>query len=134
MHEANEFGKQVVAGAQAGIIVYDREGKCVVWNPFMEQITGYNSREVTDRRALDVFPFLREQQFERMFKRALDGETFEAADMWFDLPGKRRRCWTASRFAPWRDATGDIVGVIVAVRDITERRRLEAELLEISVF
>ncbi len=104
LREANEFGKQVINGAQAGIIVYGREGRIAVWNPFMEQVTGYRSEEVLGRPAIEVFPFLHEKHFEKMFARALAGEVFDAADIPFDLPEKGKRGWTAARFAPLRDA------------------------------
>ena len=132
LREANEFGKQVIGGAQAGIIVYDRQGRIVVWNPFMEQITGYTAAEVLGRRGQEAFPFTDEQHFGKMLERALAAEVFDAADIPFDLPEKGKRGWTVARFAPWRDARRAVVGVIVTVRDITERRRLETELLEIS--
>ena len=119
-------------GTQAGIIVYDREGRFLAWNSFMEQLSGYRAEEVLGRRTLEVFPFLLEQHFEEMFERALAGEVFGGADTPFTVPEKGRQGWKVERFAPLRDVREEIVGVIVAVRDITERRRLEVELLEIS--
>ena len=132
LREANEFGKQVIGGAEAGIIVYDREGRYVVWNPFMERLSGYRADEVLGRRTLELFPFLRKQHFEEMFARALAGEIFESPEAQFDVPEKGKRGWKVERFSPLRDAREQIVGVIVAVRDITERHRLESELREIS--
>ncbi len=132
LREAHEFSKQVVDGAAAGIIVYDREGRFVVWNPFMEQLTGFRAAEFLGRRTVEVLPFLGEVHFRKMFQRALAGEVFEAADIPFDLPAAGKQGWLAARFAPWRDVRREIVGVIVTVRDITERRQLEAELLEIA--
>jgi|GEM_PF-1544726 len=132
LREANEFGRQVIAGAQAGIVVYDRVGRITVWNPFMESLSGYRSEEMLGRHALEVIPIVREQDFEKLFEQALLGEVFRAPDLAFDLPARGKRAWVTTRFAPLRDAQKEIVGVIVAVRDITERRRLESELLEIS--
>ena len=132
LREAHEFGKQIVAGAAAGIIVYDRAGRFVVWNPFMEQLTGFRAVELLGRRAVEVLPFLGDAHFRKMFQDALAGEVFEAADIPFDLPVAGKQGWLAARFAPWRDARHEIVGVIVTVRDITERRQLESELLEIT--
>ena len=132
LREANEFGKQVFEGAEAGIVVYDREGRFLVWNPFMEQLSGYRAEEVLGRTTLEMLPFLREQGFEKMFQRALSGEIFEGADTPFDVPEKQKKGWKVERFSPWRDSRKEIVGVIVAVRDITERKRLENEILEIS--
>lgn len=130
--EANEFGRQIIGGALAGIMVFDREGRVVVWNPFLEQLTGYGAAEVIGQRVGEVFPFLRDGHFHSLFDRALGGEVFDAADIPYDLPKTGKRGWTLARFAPWRNARQEIVGVIVAVRDITERRRLESELLDIA--
>ncbi|MBI3849961.1 MAG: PAS domain S-box protein [Verrucomicrobia bacterium] len=132
LREANEFGKQVIDGAETGIVVYDREGRFVVWNPFMERLSGCRAEEVRGRRTLELFPFLRQQHFEEMFARALAGEVFESPAAPFDVPEKGKQGWKVERFAPLRDAREQIVGVIVTVRDITERRRLESELLEAS--
>jgi PAS domain S-box-containing protein len=132
LREANEFGKQVIGGAEAGIIVYDRDGRIIVWNPFMEQLTGCRAQEVLGCHAREAFPFLNQQRFEKVFDRALAGEVFDAADIPFDLPETGRRGWTLARFAPWRDARQEIVGAIAAIRDITDRRRLESELLEVT--
>lgn len=132
LRETNEFSKQVINGAQAGIIVCDQEGRFVVWNPFMEQISGHSSAVIVGRQVEEALPSLHEQHFEKLFRQALTGEVFEAADIPFEHSKTGKRCWTTARFAPLRDARQLIIGVIVAVRDITERRRLEAELLEIS--
>lgn len=132
LREANEFRNQVISGAQAGIIVCDREGRLVVWNPFMEEISGYEAMAMVGRPAVEALPFAQGKHFGKLFKRALADEVCEAIDIPFDHPETGKRCWTTAHFAPWRDARQKIVGVIVAVRDITERRRLEAELLEIS--
>ena len=132
LREAHEFSKQVVDSAAAGIIVCDRAGRFVVWNPFMEQLTGHRASELLGRRADEVLPVLGGAHFRKMFHDALAGAVFEAADISFDFPETGKRGWLAARFAPWRDARRDIVGVIVTVREITERRQLESELLEIT--
>jgi len=132
LREANEFGKQIISGAQAGIIVCDRAGKIIVWNPFMEQLSGYRSADVLSKHALDVFPFFQGRHRGQVFELALAGESVEAADIPFDNLETKKRYWATALFAPWRDSQQTIVGVIIAVRDITDRRRLEAEMLEIS--
>jgi len=40
LRESSLFNQQIIAGAQEGIIVNDRDLKHVVWNPFMEKLTG----------------------------------------------------------------------------------------------
>ena len=132
LREAHEFNQQIIASAREGIIVHDRDGKHRVWNPFMEELTGCPAAEVRDGRAPELFPFLRTYDFDRMFQRALAGETLDSPDMYFDGGRKGRKAWTVVRFAPLRDGSGAITGVIAMLNDITERKELERRLLNIS--
>lgn len=132
LREAHEFNRQVIAGAEAGIVVCDRAHRFVVWNRFMEQLTGEHAENVLGRPVEEVMPRLGGRTFVPMINRALAGEVFAAPDIPLDLSGTGQKGWVSARFAPWRDGRNEIVGVIAAIRDVTERRRLEAELLEIS--
>ena len=130
--EANEFRKQVICGVPAGIIVCERDGTVVVWNPVMEQIAGHSAAELLGRRIGDVLLLLQIPDFQGFFARALTGGIFETPDVPFGVSEKGKSVWTTARFAPWRDALGDIVGVMITVREITERRRLESELMDVA--
>ena len=132
LREAHEFNQQIIAGAREGIIVHDRDGNHVVWNPFMEELTGRPAAEVLGESPLDVFPFLRHYDFDRMFQRALAGEILNSPDMFYDGGRKGRKVWTAVRFGPLRNGSGAITGVIAMLNDITERKELERQILEIS--
>src|SRR5512133_943767 len=59
LREANQFNKEIIEGAAQGIIVYDSELRYVVFNPFMQRLTGKSSEEVIGRIAMEVFPRLR---------------------------------------------------------------------------
>ena len=132
LREAHEFNQQIIASAREGIIVHDRDGNHRVWNPFMEELTGFPAAKVVGQRPLDVFPFLRAYDFDRMFQRALAGEIFNSPDMFYDGGRKGRKAWTVVRFAPLRDGSGIITGVIAMLNDITERKKLERQILEVS--
>lgn len=53
--EAGEFSRQIIAGAEAGIVVYDREMRIVEWNPFMERLSGVLTRDVLDAQRRSPF-------------------------------------------------------------------------------
>lgn len=132
LHEAHEFNKQIIASAREGIVVLDREGRLLVWNSFMEEISGFPAAEVLCTHPVPRFPFLRNYDFDRMLQRTLAGGNIDSPDMFFDGGGKGRRGWFAAHFSPLRDADGAITRVIVVVNDVTERKELERHLLEIS--
>jgi PAS domain S-box-containing protein len=95
----------------------------------MEELTGKPAAEVLGRRTVDLFPHLREQGVERLLERALSGETVTSPDVALHVPGTQKRGWVIGTYAPHRDAVGRINGVIGVVRDITERKRAEEELV-----
>ena len=128
VQEAGEFNRQIVAGAQEGIVVLDRELRYEVWNPFMEHLTGMPASEVLGRVAARLFPFLEDAGVTQMYRRSLAGERCGPLDLYFAVPETGRSGWVSDTTAPLRNATGEIIGVIETVSDIGERRRVDQSL------
>ena len=126
--EADQFSRQIIAGAQEGIIVYDRDMRFEAWNPFMEHLTGVPASEVLGRPAHEAFPFLGPAGVTEMFRKSLTGERCGPLDVLYKIPGSGRSGWVSDTTAPLRSASGEIVGVIETVRDIADRRRAEDSL------
>ncbi|MFB3817390.1 MAG: sigma 54-interacting transcriptional regulator [Candidatus Methylomirabilales bacterium] len=127
LREAVQFSQEIVDGANEGIIVYDTELRYMVFNRFMEALTGRPAAEVLGRYAPDAFPFLREQGMEAMLRRALQGEVLTTPDIRIEMP-TGRTVWESNRYSPHRDARGNINGVIALVGDITQRKEAEDAL------
>jgi PAS domain S-box-containing protein len=125
LRESSQFNRQIIDSAQEGIIVYGPDLKYLVWNPFMEQLTGIPASEVIGRHPLDVFPFLKDAGVLASVEKALRGEIAEAKRFPFAIPMTGRSGWTSDKSAPLRNSLGEIVGVIATVRDITEHVRAE---------
>jgi PAS domain S-box-containing protein len=64
-------------------------------------------------------------------QRALRGETFTIAQEFGDE--RRARQWYELRFSPLRDHRGEIVGAAHAVRDVTEKHKVEDALREANL-
>ena len=129
-----EIAQEIIKGAAEGIIVYDRELRYVLFNPFMERLTGRSSDEVLGQVATDVFPRLRTSGLEDVLKRALQGETVYLRDILVPKhSASGRDVWEACTFAPYRDPTGEIVGVLGLVRDVTDRHLEEERFKSIVV-
>ncbi len=56
LRDANQFNRAIIQDAGEGIVVYDRELRYKVFNPFMERLTGKRAEEVLGKFAPDVFP------------------------------------------------------------------------------
>src|SRR5438477_11299087 len=75
LRESNQFAAEIIENAGEGIVVYDRDFHYLVWNHFMEELTGLDASEVLGKKAMDVFPHLREQHVDELLVRALSGES-----------------------------------------------------------
>ncbi|HEY3204789.1 MAG TPA: PAS domain S-box protein [Thermoanaerobaculia bacterium] len=128
LQESNQFRREIISGAGEGIIVYDRDLRHMVWNRFMENLTGIPADRVLGRSALDLFPHLREHGVDKLLERALAGETVSSEDIPYTIPTTDRSGWVIGTYGPHRDAAGRVFGVIGIVHDVTERRRAEQAL------
>lgn len=126
--ESNQFNKQIIQSAQEGIIVYDKELNYQVWNPFMESITGIPASSLIGQKPSDIYPFLGHTDVIEVLKKALMGETIHELDIPFSIPNLGKSGWISNTTAPLYNATGNIVGAITTVRDITKRKNDEETL------
>ncbi len=124
----SELATDLMSNAAEGIVVYDREFRCLVWNRFMEELTGLRAEEVLGKRAAEFFPILGEQPIDDILTRVLNGETVSLSETSYVVPGTDRQGWIAASYRPQYDSKGKVSGVIGNVRDLTERKRAEQQI------
>src|SRR5262249_27927048 len=125
--------KQIIASVHEGIVVYDRNFRYVLFNPYMEELTSLPSEQVMGKRPWDLFPFLREIGMESWLPRALAGEMVNSPDIPYKIPRTGKSGWTSGQFGPLRNAAGKIIGIIGTVRDITARKQEEEQQRQLEV-
>lgn len=112
---------------QDGIVVTDLEHHVLYWNQGAERIFGWTSADVLGRNLEDLFgPAL------KATLRAMDGQ-LARADEWrgeLSLGNKDRRMLLAEvRVTTIREDSGAAKSRLMIISDITERKRLEEQLL-----
>lgn len=132
LRESDELNVQIIQNIGEGIAVCDREMKPLLWNPFMEEMSGFSAERVRGRSLLDSFPFLRKQGIDHLFGQALQGQSFSMQEIPYDVPETRKFGWAAAHFCPLRNLEGQITGVLINVRDINESKRREEDLRRLS--
>jgi PAS domain S-box-containing protein len=152
--ESNQFNQEILTNVNEGIVVYDRNLNVVVWNPFMEKLSGLKSAEANGKHIYELFRNLREQSAHDAMLRALAGESvvasepvgryrgtldFLPASAYQQALDDSRIAWTVTTWAPHRNHQNEIVGVVVTVLDVTELkhsqdglRQSNAKLRELS--
>jgi len=108
-----------------GILAFDRECRYIAWNRAMESISGVRRDEVLGKRALDVFPFLKETGEEKYLLEALAGRSVIGENRPYAIPETGRAGFFEGYYSPLRNERGEVVGGIAIIRDITERKHAE---------
>jgi len=122
------FLKHVILDAREGIVAYDCELRCILWNTFMENLTGLPMEEVLGKHVLDLLPSLREAGADLLLERALSGETVESSDIAIRIPGSDKQVWVRQIYSTLYDTDGSIIGIIGIIQDTTARKVMEYAL------
>ncbi|HTY39111.1 MAG TPA: PocR ligand-binding domain-containing protein [Bacteroidota bacterium] len=128
LNDGSSLNKEIISNLREGLIVYDRDLRYRVWNSFMEQLTGLPASQVLGRHALEVFPFLKEAGVHDRLLQALQGDHPDESVFWYTVASNGRSGWAIDKSAPFKNAQGEIVGVIGTVQDITARKETEDQL------
>lgn len=128
LREANQFNQEIISGAAQGIVVLDKDFKCLVWNKFMENLSGLRSSDVLLKSILEVFPDLKEIGIDKFMATALKGEVAVSNDVYYYMKNLGHYKWLNSSYGPHYDAHGRIVGLIAIISDVTGRKLAETEV------
>lgn len=119
-----------------GVITTDTEGRITLINSVAEQLTGWSQEEALSRPLGSVFRIIQEktrQIAEDPVAKVLQtGQTIGLANHTSLIARDGTERTIADSGAPIKDHQGQIIGVVLVFRDITERKKLDAERLKSS--
>jgi two-component system, cell cycle sensor histidine kinase and response regulator CckA len=125
--EASSRLAAIVTFSRDAIVGKTLDGVITSWNAAAERIFGYRASEIIGQSIYRLIPEDRHEAERDLLERLRRGEYVE-----FDEAERIRkdgeRIWISLSVSPVRDAEGRLVGAASIKRDITERRRAEAEL------
>ena len=130
--ESRRF-EAIVESSIDGILSVDVQGKITSWNPSARAIFGYSEAEILGANFDMLTPEDRWDENGRFADVVLRGKAIRDFET-VRLGRGGERVEVSLTLSPIHDRNRRIAGVAVIVRDITERRRLEREVLEIADF
>ena len=116
----------VVEFSDDAIISKTVDGIITGWNPGAEKLFGYGACETVGRSILLLFPPDRMNEEREILARVARGEGVSHFETVRVTKGGRH-LEVSMTISPLRDGAGKIIGVSTIARDITERKRLEAQ-------
>ena len=127
--EANQAMRSLIQSYPAAIITLDCQGKVKSWNPAAENIFGWSESEVLGCPN-PIIPEDKLTNSGASFQQALQGEVYSN----LELLGQRQDgslVDVSLSTAPLRDASGEIIGVMVVLADISSRKQAEKALQQL---
>lgn len=132
LQRERDFAKSLLDTAPVIILLMDPQGMIRHVNPWFEQLTGYRLDEIEGKEWFATFLPTRDQAHIRdLFANALHDQPVRGnINPIVTRDGEERAIeWHAM---PLRDADGEMTGLLSIGMDVTERQRLEHELLDLN--
>ena len=120
----------IVESSDDAIVGKDLEGTITSWNPGAERIFGYPAREAIGRPITLIIPSERLAEEDLVLARLRRGERTDHFDT-IRQTKDGRLIDVSVTVSPIRAAGGAVIGASKIARDITERKRAEAELKQL---
>lgn len=107
------------------VVITDVEGKIEYVNPRYTLATGLEAEDVIGRNLAEI-DGLSPEEFGGLREQVCSGREFQGE---FQRMRNGLPCWEYATISPIKDSSGETTHLIKAAEDITERKRLEAELM-----
>jgi PAS domain S-box-containing protein len=124
LRQEQERSLQLITSSVDGIVAFDADGCCTLWNPAMEQMTGLRQEDVMGRRGVDVFSVLLDAKTLQGFHPGIE-ETVTTFEFHFTHPETRQPQWIEAHYSPLNGSSEMHNGGLLMVRDVTQQRELE---------
>lgn len=117
-----------VSEAPTGVALLDRDLRYMAVSRSWIREMGRGETEFIGRHHYELWPDALPEWIDN-HKKALEGHsTHREEDLWVRPDGSK--LWTRWAVYPWRDFSGEIGGIVLAIDDISERKRAEIALKE----
>ncbi|RJP21565.1 MAG: PAS domain S-box protein [Candidatus Abyssobacteria bacterium SURF_5] len=132
LRESEKWLSTTLRSIGDAVIATDRSGLITFMNPVAEALTGWSLEEVRHKELHEVFKIINLNTHRPVespvSKVLLDGTIQGLANHTILITRSGAEIPIDDSAAPIRDDNGDIIGVILVFRDVTERVRAEEEL------
>ena len=119
----------IVQSSDDAIVSKDLNGRIMSWNPGAVKLFGYSADEAIGRPISMVIPAERLAEETEILRKLRRGERIDHFET-VRITKDRRKIDVSLSISPIVDSEGYVIGASKIARDITERKRVEAELID----
>ncbi|MCX6683699.1 MAG: PAS domain S-box protein, partial [Methanoregula sp.] len=130
LRKERDFANSILGTAQVIILILNTEGHIVYFNPFMEEISGYNLEDVKGKDWFETFlPSHIQESVRSLFQKAIGNiQTRGNVDTIITKDGRERQIEWYDRTL--KGADGSIEGLLSIGQDVTDKKKAEEALRE----
>ena len=119
----------IVQSSDDAILSKDLTGRIMSWNPAAERIFGYSQQEILGKSILLLIPEELQAEEEVILKKIRSGQTIDHYET-VRVTKSGARIDASLSISPVRDEKGNIIGASKTLRDISNKKQVEASLLQ----
>lgn len=136
LHDQREWLRVTLSSIGDAVITTDTSGAVTFLNPVAESLTGWSQANAIGKPLGSVFNIINEETRKAAENPAIkalrDGVIVGLANHTLLIAKDGTECPIDDRAAPIRTAAGDLAGVVLVFRDVTERKR-QAKIIQDSL-
>jgi PAS domain S-box-containing protein len=117
----NNIAANIIQNNNDGILVYDKDGVCIIWNPSMEKISGIEKDAIVGKYLFDFIEHFQLTLEDSYFQRTLRDEEFIIESNEFHFINRKERGFYNAKYLPIKDEAGKVVGGMAIVQEITSQ-------------
>ncbi|HIJ55742.1 MAG TPA: PAS domain S-box protein [Deltaproteobacteria bacterium] len=129
IRESEEKYRSAMEANPDPVVVYDIEEKVIYFNPAFSKVFGWTMEECMGKKMDRFVPQENWPETRMMIKKALSGESLSSIETRRYTKDRRNIPVSVSR-AIFRDKDGNPLGSVVNLRDISDQKKLEAQLVQ----
>ena len=132
LREREAWLKTTLSSIGDGVIATDTEGKITFINPAAEDLTGWNNSQALEKKIDQVFRIVDEETRDNISSPILkilrEGVTVDLGTNTLLVSRHDKTIPIENSASPIRNDSGEIIGVVLVFKNITERRQSEQRL------
>jgi diguanylate cyclase (GGDEF)-like protein/PAS domain S-box-containing protein len=136
LYNEKEHFKMTLLSVGDGVISADKHGTITVMNPIAEKLTGWQTAQALGQPLQDVLRVIHEDtrapNEDYLEKVMAAGSIIDLSNGLLLLSKEGKEIPVEVGAAPIRDSKGDIVGVVIVIRDYTEKKIKQKEIEYLS--
>jgi len=126
LREQQHLFKTILAATPDLLVLKDRDSVYKAVNPAFCQFIGKKEEEIIGKTDFDFFPHAEAEIYRRDDSRVMETRKLQVQDE--EVAGIKVKKWLRVAKTPVLDETGEVVGILCSVYDISDRKRAEAAL------